>query len=43
MAAGQADETLLAQLRDRVAQRVTDWRPGARVLELLPLTGGTPA
>jgi aminoglycoside phosphotransferase (APT) family kinase protein len=41
MAAGQADERLLAQLRDRVGQRVTDWRPGARVLRVSPLTGGT--
>jgi aminoglycoside phosphotransferase (APT) family kinase protein len=41
MAASQADERLLAQLRDRVSQRVTDWRPGARVLGLSPLTGGT--
>ncbi len=41
MAAGQADETLLAQLRDRVGQRVTDWRSGARVLGISPLTGGT--
>ena len=41
MAAGQADETLLAQLRDRVAQRVTDWRPGALVRGVSPLTGGT--
>jgi len=45
MAASQADETqlaqLLAQLRDRVGQRVTGWRPGARVLGVSPLTGGT--
>lgn len=41
MAASRADEGLLAQLRDRVAQRVTDWRPGARVLGVSPLTGGT--
>ena len=41
MAASQADERLLAQLRDRVGQRVTDWRPGARVLRVSPLTGGT--
>ena len=41
MAAGQADETLLAQLRDRVARRVTDWRPGALVRGVSPLTGGT--
>ena len=41
MAAGQADETLLAQLRDRVAQRVMDWRPGALVRGVSPLTGGT--
>ena len=41
MTAGQADETLLAQLRDRVAQRVTDWRPGALVRGVSPLTGGT--
>ena len=41
MAASQADERLLAQLRDRVAPRVTGWRPGARVLGLSPLTGGT--
>jgi aminoglycoside phosphotransferase (APT) family kinase protein len=37
----QADESLLEQLRDRVGQRVTDWRPGARVLGVSPLTGGT--
>jgi aminoglycoside phosphotransferase (APT) family kinase protein len=41
MGAGQADERLLAQLRDRVGRRVTDWRPGARVLGVSPLTGGT--
>ena len=41
MAASQADETLLAQLRERVGQRVTDWRSGARVLGISPLTGGT--
>src|SRR5262249_45748895 len=40
-AASQADERLLAQLRDRVARRVTDWRPGAQVLSVSPLTGGT--
>jgi len=39
--ASQADETLLAQLRDRVGRRVTDWRSGARVLGISPLTGGT--
>ena len=41
MGASQADERLLAQLRDRVERRVTDWRPGARVLGVSPLTGGT--
>ena len=41
MAASQADERLLAQLRDRVGRRVTDWRPGARVSGVSPLTGGT--
>ena len=41
MAAGQDDERLLAQLPDRVGQRVTGWRPGARVLGVSPLTGGT--
>ena len=41
MGASQADERLLAQLRDRVSERVTSWRPGARVLGLSPLTGGT--
>jgi aminoglycoside phosphotransferase (APT) family kinase protein len=41
MAGRQADEELRAQLRERVAQRVTDWRPGARVLDIAPLTGGT--
>jgi aminoglycoside phosphotransferase (APT) family kinase protein len=40
MAASQADETLLAQLRDRVGQQVTGWRPGARVRGVSPLTGG---
>jgi aminoglycoside phosphotransferase (APT) family kinase protein len=38
--ASQADQTLLAQLRDRVGPTVTGWRPGARVLGLSPLTGG---
>ena len=41
MAVSQADESLLAQLRDRAGRRVTDWRPGARVLGVSPLTGGT--
>src|SRR6516225_4451510 len=41
MAASQPDETVLAQLRERVGQRVTAWRPGARVLAVSPLTGGT--
>src|SRR6202046_553430 len=41
MAAGQADETMLAQLRDRVAQRGTDCRPAAVVRSVSPLTGGT--
>jgi aminoglycoside phosphotransferase (APT) family kinase protein len=41
MAAGQADERLLAQLRDRVGRQVAGWRPGARVLGVSPLTGGT--
>jgi aminoglycoside phosphotransferase (APT) family kinase protein len=41
MAASQGDERLLAQLRDRVGQRVTGWRPGAGVLGVSPLTGGT--
>jgi aminoglycoside phosphotransferase (APT) family kinase protein len=41
MATSQADERLLAQLRDRVGQRVTDWRSGAEVLAVSPLTGGT--
>ena len=41
MAASQADERLLTQLRERVGERVTDWRPDARVLGVSPLTGGT--
>jgi aminoglycoside phosphotransferase (APT) family kinase protein len=41
MSASQADEKLLAQLRDRVGRRVTGWRPGAHVLGVSPLTGGT--
>jgi aminoglycoside phosphotransferase (APT) family kinase protein len=41
MAASQADERLLAQLRDRVGRRVTGWRPGAEVVSVSPLTGGT--
>jgi len=41
MAASQVDEALLVQLRDRVAERVTQWRPSAEVLDLAPLTGGT--
>ena len=35
------DEGLLKQLRDRVGQRVTQWRPRAQVLDVAPLTGGT--
>jgi aminoglycoside phosphotransferase (APT) family kinase protein len=41
MAASQVDEALLVQLRDRVGRRVTEWRPGAEVLDVSPLTGGT--
>jgi aminoglycoside phosphotransferase (APT) family kinase protein len=41
MTASQVDEALLAQLRDRVGRRVTQWRPGAEVLDVAPLTGGT--
>jgi aminoglycoside phosphotransferase (APT) family kinase protein len=41
MAASQVDEALLAQLRDRVARRAAEWRPGAEVLGVVPLTGGT--
>jgi aminoglycoside phosphotransferase (APT) family kinase protein len=41
MAASQVDEALLAQLRDRVGQRVTQWRPSAQVRHVAPLTGGT--
>jgi aminoglycoside phosphotransferase (APT) family kinase protein len=41
MAASQVDEALLAQLRDRVARRAAEWRPGAKVLGVAPLTGGT--
>jgi aminoglycoside phosphotransferase (APT) family kinase protein len=41
MAGRQADEGLLTQLRDRVARRVTEWRPQAEVLAVAPLTGGT--
>ena len=41
MAASQVDARLLGQVRDRVAERVTAWRPGAEVLDVVPLTGGT--
>src|SRR5260370_23576006 len=41
MAASQVDEMLLVQLRERVGQRVTQWRPSAEVLDVAPLTGGT--
>jgi aminoglycoside phosphotransferase (APT) family kinase protein len=41
MAASQVNDRLLAQLRDRVGQRVTQWRPSAKVLDVAPLTGGT--
>ncbi len=41
MAARQVDEALLGQLRDRVGQRVIQWRPRARVVDVTPLTGGT--
>ena len=41
MAAGQADERLLAQLRDRVAPRAAEWHAGAGVRGIAPLTGGT--
>src|SRR6202044_790007 len=41
MTASQADERLLLQLRDRVGRRAADWRPGAGVTGVSPLTGGT--
>jgi aminoglycoside phosphotransferase (APT) family kinase protein len=41
MTASQVNDRLLAQLRDRVGQRVTEWRPNAEVLDVAPLTGGT--
>lgn len=41
MAASQVDESLLVQLRDRIGQRVTQWRSSAEVLDVAPLTGGT--
>jgi aminoglycoside phosphotransferase (APT) family kinase protein len=41
MAASQVDEALLAQLQDRVGRRAAEWRPGAEVLGVAPLTGGT--
>jgi aminoglycoside phosphotransferase (APT) family kinase protein len=41
MTTSPADEGPLARLRDRVGQRVTDWRPGAAVIGVSPLTGGT--
>jgi aminoglycoside phosphotransferase (APT) family kinase protein len=41
MTTSQADERPLARLRDRVGQRVTDWRPGAAAVGVSPLTGGT--
>ena len=41
MAASQVDEGLLAQLRDRVAPRAAEWRQGAEVRGIAPLTGGT--
>src|SRR5260221_1875849 len=31
----------MAQRRDRIGQRVAGWRPGAHVLGVSPLTGGT--
>jgi hypothetical protein len=40
MAASQADEGLLVQLRDRVAQRARQWRPRAEVVAVTPLAGG---
>jgi aminoglycoside phosphotransferase (APT) family kinase protein len=41
MAAIGVDEGLLAGLRDRAAARAGEWRPGAGVADLAPLTGGT--
>jgi aminoglycoside phosphotransferase (APT) family kinase protein len=41
MAASQADEKLLVQLRDRVNAQAGDWRSGVRVADVAPLTGGT--
>jgi aminoglycoside phosphotransferase (APT) family kinase protein len=41
MAGRLVDDTLLTQLRDRVARRVTEWRPHAEVIDVTPLTGGT--
>ncbi|MFT4288425.1 phosphotransferase family protein [Nocardioides sp.] len=35
------DDALIESLRRRVAQRVGEWRPGAELLGIRPLTGGT--
>ncbi|HEY3882442.1 MAG TPA: phosphotransferase family protein [Trebonia sp.] len=41
MAGSQADQNLLDQLRGRVSARAGEWRPGAGVGDVTPLTGGT--
>lgn len=41
MAVRQMDDELLAEIRDRVSRRVTEWRPGAQLVDLRTLSGGT--
>ncbi|MFT4265263.1 MAG: phosphotransferase family protein [Nocardioides sp.] len=41
MAGPQVDDELLASLGKRVADQVSEWRPGASVIDLRPLAGGT--
>ncbi|MQY21477.1 phosphotransferase family protein [Nocardia macrotermitis] len=39
--ASDADSALLQELRDRVTYQAERWRPGVRVTDIRPLTGGT--
>jgi aminoglycoside phosphotransferase (APT) family kinase protein len=41
VAVQQIDDELLASLTTRVAAQVSAWRPGAEVIDLRPLAGGT--
>lgn len=41
MPVGTMDQALFDELRERVSRSISQWRPGAELADLRPLTGGT--